>query len=118
MRILSLCASATILGLAVLNVAHATDIAPKSRTVQFADLDLNKAAGAATLFNRIKGAALAVCESHRGSMTLRDQERHADCMRIAVSNAVARVDEPMLTEYVANSSGSGRQARSTIASSR
>ena len=81
-------------------------------------LDLNKAAGAATLFNRIKGAALAVCESHRGSMTLRDQERHADCMRIAVSNAVARVDEPMLTQYVVNTSGSGRQARSTIASSR
>ena len=75
--------SATILGLALLNAAHATDAVPKSRTVQFADLDLNKAAGAATLFNRIKGAALAVCESHRGSMTLGDQERHADCMRIA-----------------------------------
>jgi UrcA family protein len=118
MRILSLCASATILGLAVLSAAHATEAAPKSRTVQFADLDLNNAAGAATLFNRIKGAALAVCESHRGGMTLRDQDRHADCMKSAVSNAVARVDEPMLTQYAVNSSGSGRQARSTIASTR
>lgn len=118
MRILSLCASATILGLAVLNVAHATDAVPKSRTVQFADLDLNKAAGAATLFNRIKGAAQAVCRSHRGGTTLRDWDRHADCMRIAVSSAVAQVDAPMLTEYVANSSGSGLLARSTIASSR
>lgn len=118
MRVLSLCASATILSLALLNTAHATDPAPKSRTVQFADLDLNRAAGAATLFNRIKGAAQAVCGSHRSGVTLRDQERYADCMRIAVSNAVARVDEPMLTEYVVNRTGSGRQVRSTIARSR
>ena len=118
MRILSLCASATILSLAVLNAAHATEAVPKSRTVQYADLNLNKAAGAATLFSRIKGAAQAVCAGHRGGMTLRDRDSHADCMRSAVSDAVAQVDEPLLTEYVVNSSGSGRQARSTIASNR
>jgi UrcA family protein len=118
MKILSLCATATILSLAVLNAAHATDAAPKSRTVQFADLDLNKAEGVATLFNRIKGAAQVVCGSHLGRVTLRDQERHAACMRFAVSNAVARVDQPMLTEYVANLSVSGRQVTSKIASGR
>ena len=113
MRILRLCASAAILSLAVLNAAHASD-APKSRTVQFADLDLNKAAGAATLFNRIKGAAQAVCESHRSGVTLRDRERHTDCTRIAVANAVAQVDEPMLTRYVVNR----REVGFTIASNR
>jgi UrcA family protein len=116
MRILALCASATILSLAMLNAAHAAGTAPKSQTVQFADLDLNKAAGAATLFNRIRGAAHAVCGGYPSGTTLRDQQHHAACVSFAVSNAVARVDEPMLTQYVANRSVSGRQA--TIASNR
>jgi UrcA family protein len=81
------------------NSAYAEE-APKSLTVQFADLDLNKDAGAAALFNRIRGAALKVCSTYRGGPTLRDKQQHAACVDFALSNAVARVDRPELTEYV------------------
>lgn len=117
MKIPSLCATALMLSLAALNASYA-DPAPKSRTVQFADLDLSKTAGAATLFSRIKGAAQEVCGDQRGGMTLRDHERHAACMKLAVSDAVASVDEPMLTQYVASRSDLRRQLDSRIASSR
>jgi len=83
----------------VLNTAHA-DEAPKSLRVQFADLDLSREAGAAALFNRLKGAARAVCSAHSGGTTLRDKQQHAACLEFALSNAVARVDRPELTEYV------------------
>jgi UrcA family protein len=102
MRTLTLCVSATILSLAILQAAHASDASAKSRTVQFADLDLNKPEGAATLFHRIKGAALTVCGSHHSRATIRDKQRHADCIGFAMSNAVARVDEPLLTKYAAD----------------
>ena len=91
-------ASTALLSL-VLNAAYAEE-APKSLTVQFADLDLSKDAGAATLFNRIRGAALKVCSTYRGGPTLRDKQQHAACVDFAMSNAVARVDRPELTEYV------------------
>jgi UrcA family protein len=114
MKIPTFYVSAAILSLAVMHPAHATDTAPKSQTVEFADLDLNKVAGAATLFKRIRGAAQAVCGGYLSGTTLRDQQRHDACMSFAVSNAVAEVDEPMLMQYVANRRVSRRQA--TIAS--
>jgi UrcA family protein len=91
-------ASTLVLGL-VFNAAHA-EKAPKSLTVQFADLDLRADAGAATLFNRIRGAALKVCSTYSSGTTVRDKQRHAACVDFALSNAVARVDRPELTEYV------------------
>lgn len=81
------------------NSAYAEE-APNTVTVQFADLDLNKDAGAATLFNRIKGAAKKVCSAYSGGTTLLDKQRHAACVDFALSNAVARVDRPELTDYV------------------
>jgi UrcA family protein len=112
-------ASATFLSLAVLNVSHASDDnSPKSRTVQFADLDLSKPEGAATLFGRIKGAAKAVCSAHSKGKTPADMQRYAACIEFAVSTAVARVDEPVLTDYAVNRTGSGRKAPTKVASNR
>jgi UrcA family protein len=92
-------ASTAVLSLVVLNAAYA-DEAPKSLTVQFADLDLSKDVGAATLFNRIRGAAKRVCSAHSNGATLLEKQQYAACVEFALSNAVARVDRPELTGYV------------------
>ena len=109
-------ASTVVLGL-VLNTACA-DEPPKSLTVHFADLDLSKDAGAARLFNRIKGAALRVCSGHSGGTTLRDKQQHAACVEFALLNAVARVDRPELTEYVARRFSIEKKAQAQVASRR
>jgi UrcA family protein len=108
--------STVVLGI-VVNAAYA-DEAPKSLTVQFADLDLSKDAGAATLFNRIKGAAMKVCSAHSGGTTLRDKQQHATCVDFALSNAVARVDRPELTEYVTSRYSIEKKEPAKIASGR
>ena len=109
-------AGTVVLGL-VLNTANA-DAAPKSWTVQFADLDLSKDAGAAALFNRIKGAASRVCSAHSRGTTLRDKQQHAACVEFALSNAVARVDRPELTEYVTRRYSIEEKAQVQVASRR
>jgi UrcA family protein len=109
-------ASIVVLGL-VLNTAYAAE-APKSLTVQFADLDLTKNAGAAALFKRIKGAALGVCSAHSGGTTLRDKEQHAACVEFAVSNAVARVDRPELSKYVTRRFSIEKKPQAQVASRR
>ena len=116
MNILISLVSTVVLGLA-LNTAYA-DEAQKSLTVQFADLDLSKDAGAAALLNRIKWAALSVCSVHRGGTTLRDKQQHAACVEFALSNAVAQVDRPKLTEYVARRYSIEKKAQAQIASRR
>lgn len=109
-------ASTALLSL-VLNAAYAEE-APKSLTVQFADLDLSKDAGAATLFNRLKGAASRVCSAHSGGTTLRDKQHYAACVEFALSNAVARVDRPELTEYVVSQYSGEKKAPVKVASDR
>lgn len=109
--------ASTVLLSLVLNAAYAEE-APKSLTVHFADLDLNKDAGAATLFNRIKGAAIRVCSAHSSGNTLRDKQQHAACVDLALSNAVARVDRPELTEYVTSQYSVEKKAPAKVASER
>jgi UrcA family protein len=107
-------ASAVVLGLA-LNAAYGEE-APKTLTVQFADLDLSKDAGLAALFDRIKGAATRVCSGHSGGTTLRDKEQYAACVDFALSNAVARVDRPELTDYIVRQHSSEKKAATKVAS--
>jgi UrcA family protein len=109
--------ASTVVFSLVLNAAYA-DEAPKTLTVQFADLDLSNDAGAATLFNRIKGAATRVCSAHSGGTTLRDKRQHAACVDFALSNAVARVDRPELTEYVTSRYSSEKKAPVRVTSAR
>ncbi len=117
MKILITVASASLVSLAIMSPSYAADESPEPRTVQFADLDLSKEEGAAALFLRIRRAARTVCERHN-SRELARQRRYIDCIDFAISNAVARVDEPMLTEYFAKHSVPGQKATARIASSR
>jgi len=67
----------------------------RSIRVGYGDLDLNTQAGAATLYNRIRGAARTVC-GYEGS-TFTDQAIWRSCFSGAVSDAVATVNSPRLT---------------------
>ena len=84
---------------AVLGVLGASptlaDETPRGIKVSYADLDLSTAAGAATLYSRIRGAARQVC-GPEGVLDyhMRGWKR---CFNGAVSNAVAKVNSPRLT---------------------
>jgi UrcA family protein len=75
-----------------------------SVTVQFADLDLNREAGIARLYARIKGAARRVCDQQASDL-LATRQSYPVCVKRAVSTAVARIDRPMLSDYVAQLGG-------------
>lgn len=69
-----------------------------SRVVHFSDLDLSRTADVAVLYQRLKGAARAVC----APLDIRKLERYLRykaCVQSAISTAVAKVDRPELTTY-------------------
>jgi UrcA family protein len=68
-----------------------------SVTVSFGDLDLSKAAGAQTLYKRIKAAARRACGSIDGYTYMKPQSSWRKCYQSAIADAVARVDRPSLT---------------------
>lgn len=74
-----------------------------SVTVKFADLDLDRQADIAMLYVRIKGAARRVC--YQQSTDQQVNETYPVCVKRAVSAAVARIDRPMLSDYVAQLGG-------------
>ena len=100
MNTLNRIASAFVLSLIATAVVHADAIQPKSLVVQFADLDLSKPEAAVTLLGRIKGAARGVCSSLSGT-SIRQKQEYKACVDFALSNAVAHVDQPVLTSYLA-----------------
>jgi UrcA family protein len=120
MKICTAIISASVLSLSALSAASAADVGatPKSVTVRFADLDLNKVDGAVTLYNRLQRAARSVCSPLRGPIALRDSRRYAECVDAAVSNAVATVDHPVVTEYFAGKAGARSRVPAQIASER
>ena len=64
------------------------------RVVRFRDLDLTQPAGAEALFSRLRTAAREVCEPVSSVLHLDRQ-----CTNEALANAVADVDQPVLTQY-------------------
>lgn len=101
---------ASILSLATLDAQAATptdDV--HSVTVQFGDLDLNRQAGIATLYSRIKGAAHRVCQQQAEELLVAKQSYRL-CVKRAVSTAVARIDRPLLSDYLARQDGEPAKA--------
>lgn len=71
-----------------------------TKTVRFQDLNLNTDAGAQVLYKRIHGAATLVC----GNYDVHDlvvARAHKACVDRAVTDAVAAVNNQMLTKTVA-----------------
>jgi len=67
----------------------------RSVTVSYADLDLSSPAGANALYRRIQAAAKQVC-GHAGA-DLIEQSIWKACYRNAIGDAVAKVNNPVLT---------------------
>lgn len=117
MKSLFAIASLIVLGFATTSAANADPQSPESLTVQFGDLDLNKAQGADVLFKRIRNAAESVCRQFE-SRTLSQKRLHSECVDTALSTAVTRVDRPVLSRYVAERSTKPHDASVSVVSSR
>ena len=94
------------LGLLLANVASAQTTAAlgisivfpvAAQTVSFADLDLSKAAGAQTLYKRIKAAARNVCGPADNYTFVTPSKAFRKCYDKAIADAVAQIDRPSLT---------------------
>lgn len=84
---------------APLTATHAEDTGvTRSETVRYGDLDLSNQQGAVTLFRRLHNAATDVCSNQAEDRysTAPDYKR---CLENAVGDAVASVDQPVLTTY-------------------
>jgi UrcA family protein len=75
--------------------AEATSASAVSYPVGYSDLDVSTTKGAKTLYLRIRYAAETLCAS---AATWGKKEGEA-CVNKAVSDAVARVNAPLLTQY-------------------
>jgi UrcA family protein len=75
--------------------AEAGTPATRSVTVSFRDLDLSSVEGARTLYGRIQSAAKQVC-GYAGA-DLIEQSIWKSCYRHAISDAVGKVNSPLLT---------------------
>jgi UrcA family protein len=80
--------------------AHAGD-AVRSETVKFADLNVGTPAGVEALYGRIHAAAWHVCQ--QSSYELLGART---CMRRAESDAIGKVNAPLLTEFYQKKTGS------------
>jgi UrcA family protein len=75
--------------------AHAGQRDAPQVIVKYADLTVSSPQGAATLYSRIWGAALSVCRPLDDGSLAGKQQRDA-CVHKAVTDAVAKVDQPSL----------------------
>jgi UrcA family protein len=91
----ALCAQAT--------KAQAED-APPSKTVRFADLNIQNPEGAKVLYHRIRVAAAEVCHASAGTDPILNRGE-TGCINQAVDNAVRKVNAPYLTALRFGSSG-------------
>lgn len=87
------CVSALLL--TAVPLAHAQET--NERVVRYADLDLNRAAGADVLISRISRAARSVCGDHTGRQPLQEMLPINDCRAIAMEDAISDVNHPVVT---------------------
>jgi UrcA family protein len=78
--------------------AHAGDV--RSETVKFPDLNLGTPAGVEALYHRIHAAARRVCEQASG-----EWPASRSCMAKAESDAIAKVNVPLLTAFYQSKTG-------------
>jgi UrcA family protein len=99
--------NASILGLSLAAAAALAVAAPASAeplqivktviTVPYGDLNLDHADGARALLNRIRSAAVRACGGESDVRDLDDRHDFDACRKVAIGEAVARVDAPILT---------------------
>jgi UrcA family protein len=113
-NLISLIAAAGF-ALSLSTLAHADSaVSGRSETIRFADLDLNK--DPAAMYVRIKRAAGNVCSSLDSTRSVGMKRVHADCVQLAIDDAVAQIDRPAFTAYVLTQGGG--ESRVRLASNR
>jgi UrcA family protein len=80
----------------------------RSVTVNYRDLNLSTIEGAITLYTRLKGAARAVCDGPATGVIAYQEWR--SCYDAAIADAVAKVNNPLLTSV-----HHGRKDATTVA---
>jgi UrcA family protein len=93
------CSAALLTAVAFADSAFAQQQGVSVRTVivRFGDLDLSTPAGAKTLYQRIRGAARAVCGEEQDYDLGLDSRRYWNsCFQSAVNGAVDKVHSPLL----------------------
>ena len=78
--------------------AHAGD--SRSESVKFGDLNLGSPAGVEALYGRIHAAARRVCDQPAG-----EQAGIRGCMKKAESEAIGKVNVPLLTAFYQTKTG-------------
>ncbi len=95
--------SATLATILASHGAIAAPVEPhyevSQRIVRFADLDITRSTGAATLYARITAAARTVCEPSLSSWELGLSSQTRQCQEQAIERAVTDVNAPALTSY-------------------
>jgi UrcA family protein len=71
----------------------------RQKTVHFEDLRIDRPAGAAVLYRRIRHAAEQVCGDPNSTDSHLPSPSRRSCVAAAVDRAVAAVDQPALTAY-------------------
>ena len=106
MKFLNLISTALVISGSFLSVA---DAAPPSdvptAVVTFGDLDATHPAGKEELYRRLTRAARSVCRSLDPSDSAAKMEvtpLYKDCIDRALSGAVARINRPEFSDYVAS----------------
>lgn len=89
----ALCIAALLAGGASPAFAQDAD----TRVVRYADLDLNRAAGADALIGRISRAARSVCGDHTGRQPLQEMRPINTCRAVAMEDAIEDVNNPVVT---------------------
>jgi len=110
-------AAAPITMLASVAPAHESADAPAHMAVSYADLNLNSDAGIAVLYKRLKYAARQVCGDGDTTSLARGRDT-THCINNAMSEAVARVNSPMLTSLYNAKTGKAESKEATLAQAR
>ena len=98
-----LIASVAIIALsapAIASTSTEIELAGKAVKVNFADLNVQKEAGAQVLYRRLKQASKEVCgvESLKIAGSVRDIVEMQNCYRSSLTSAVAKIDSAALTK--------------------
>jgi UrcA family protein len=110
-KITSTVAAAAML-VAVSGVVHAQEgdfDRAQAQTVRASDLDLTSVAGAETLYQRIRSAAISACRADAAAWDVKRVLHRKQCVESAVDQTVSRLDVPLLSAmHVQRSPVAGR----------
>ncbi len=81
-------------------IASAADLKGRAEKVAYSDLNIDKEAGAKQLYRRLQLASKRACgvESIKNAGGIRETARQQRCYKDALDEAVAKINNPTLTE--------------------